>query len=406
MEGFAAQNTQDVDLYSNSTASDLQDLISSNPNRAKKKRSITGNLDPNAEVIALSPKSLLAKNKFVCEVCGKGFQRDQNLQLHKRGHNLPWKLKQRQNNEVVRRKVYICPEPSCSNHDPSRALGDLAGIKKHFSRKHGEKRWSCDKCSKKYAVLSDWKAHSKICGTKEYRCDCGTIFSRRDGLITHKAFCEVLAIENYRRMMRTSPFNQPFLPHPTALHNLDSSTSAGLIPEIPELISTATTSPNHHHINYINHSIHSSNLCGHLKPSPLPSLSFSATALQQKVTEMSSSVTRPSELHALFSSNSQEWSNGDFGHGTSVSTPLQLQSFLSCSEFVYPNEEPMGGLVMSAKREEGREEDFRVAMNYAGDQTGRNESTRDFLRLRVALHEELLNLSAVETCMGSSASFG
>lgn len=133
--------------------------------------------DPDAEVVALSPKSLMATNRFICEICNKGFQRDQNLQLHRRGHNLPWKLKQRTNKEV-KKKVYICPEKTCVHHDPSRALGDLTGIKKHYSRKHGEKKWKCEKCSKKYAVQSDWKAHSKICGTREYRCDCGTLFSR------------------------------------------------------------------------------------------------------------------------------------------------------------------------------------------------------------------------------------
>ncbi|WRX35049.1 zinc finger protein [Theobroma cacao] len=121
----------------------------------------------------------MATNRFICEICNKGFQRDQNLQLHRRGHNLPWKLKQRTNKEV-RKKVYICPEKTCVHHDRSRALGDLTGIKKHFSRKHGEKKWKCEKCSKKYAVQSDWKAHSKICGTREYRCDCGTLFSRPD----------------------------------------------------------------------------------------------------------------------------------------------------------------------------------------------------------------------------------
>jgi transposase-like protein len=134
--------------------------------------------DPDAEVIALSPKTLLATNRFVCEVCNKGFKREQNLQLHRRGHNLPWKLKQKNPLQVQRRRVYLCPEPTCVHHDPSRALGDLTGIKKHFSRKHGEKKWKCDKCSKRYAVQSDWKAHSKICGTREYRCDCGTLFSR------------------------------------------------------------------------------------------------------------------------------------------------------------------------------------------------------------------------------------
>ncbi|CAN1197980.1 Zinc finger protein GAI-ASSOCIATED FACTOR 1 [Linum perenne] len=162
---------------------------------AKKKRNLPGTPDPSAEVMALSPTTLMATNRFVCEICNKGFQRDQNLQLHRRGHNLPWKLKQRTTTEV-RKRVYICPEPTCVHHNPARALGDLTGIKKHFSRKHGEKKWKCDKCSKKYAVQSDWKAHQKTCGTREYKCDCGTIFSRRDSFITHRAFCDALAEEN------------------------------------------------------------------------------------------------------------------------------------------------------------------------------------------------------------------
>nr|GMD04484.1 protein indeterminate-domain 9-like [Ipomoea batatas]GMD06652.1 protein indeterminate-domain 9-like [Ipomoea batatas] len=87
---------------------------------------------------------------------------------------LPWK--QRNNKEVIKKKVYICPEKSCVHHDPSRALGDLTGIKKHFSRKHGDKKWKCDKCSKKYAVQSD----------------------RKDSFITHRAFCDALAEESAR----------------------------------------------------------------------------------------------------------------------------------------------------------------------------------------------------------------
>ncbi|KAL7225992.1 hypothetical protein ACSBR1_021191 [Camellia fascicularis] len=168
-----------------------------NSNPAKRKRNLPGTPDPEAEVIALSPKSLMATNRFLCEICNKGFQRDQNLQLHRRGHNLPWKLKRRTSQEI-RKKVYLCPEKSCIHHDPSRALGDLTGIKKHYSRKHGEKKWKCEKCSKKYAVQSDWKAHSKICGTREYKCDCGTIFSRKDSFITHRAFCDALAEESAR----------------------------------------------------------------------------------------------------------------------------------------------------------------------------------------------------------------
>lgn len=134
--------------------------------------------DPDAEVIALSPKTLLATNRFICEICNKGFQREQNLQLHRRGHNMPWKLRQRANDEILRKKVYVCPELSCVHHNPSRALGDLTGVKKHFCRKHGEKKWKCERCSKKYAAKCDLKVHMKSCGTREYKCDCGTVFSR------------------------------------------------------------------------------------------------------------------------------------------------------------------------------------------------------------------------------------
>ncbi|XP_061342331.1 zinc finger protein GAI-ASSOCIATED FACTOR 1-like isoform X1 [Gastrolobium bilobum] len=199
-----------VDLDNVSTASGEASVSSSGnqtvpPKSAtKKKRNLPGMPDPDAEVIALSPKTLMATNRFVCEICNKGFQRDQNLQLHRRGHNLPWKLRQRSSKEV-RKRVYVCPEPTCVHHDPSRALGDLTGIKKHFCRKHGEKKWKCDKCSKKYAVQSDWKAHSKICGTREYKCDCGTLFSRRDSFITHRAFCDALAEESARSQTQTPP---------------------------------------------------------------------------------------------------------------------------------------------------------------------------------------------------------
>ncbi|XP_061376704.1 zinc finger protein BALDIBIS-like [Gastrolobium bilobum] len=198
-----------------------------NPNSssAKRKRSLPGTPDPDAEVIALSPNSLMATNRFLCEVCNKGFQRDQNLQLHRRGHNLPWKLRQRTNQDV-KKKVYVCPEKSCVHHDPFRALGDLTGIKKHYSRKHGEKKWKCHKCSKKYAVQSDWKAHSKICGTREYKCHCGTIFSRKDSFVTHRAFCEALVEQSAR--MTSLPSVLINAQTPRNPHGL-----LGLGPEVP-----------------------------------------------------------------------------------------------------------------------------------------------------------------------------
>ncbi|KAK9146889.1 hypothetical protein Sjap_006792 [Stephania japonica] len=221
----------------NSASLDRSNSTGSNSNSSqqqltiKKKRNLPGTPDPTAEVIALSPTTLMATNRFVCEICNKGFQRDQNLQLHRRGHNLPWKLKQRTSSEV-RKRVYICPETTCVHHNPARALGDLTGIKKHFCRKHGEKKWKCDKCSKKYAVQSDWKAHSKTCGTKEYKCDCGTIFSRRDSFITHRAFCDALAEENNKA-------NQGLMPTMTD-PNLQTQVSE-LLCSIPPMSTNTTT---------------------------------------------------------------------------------------------------------------------------------------------------------------------
>lgn len=135
-------------------------------------------IDPDAEVVSLSPKTLLESDRYVCEICNQGFQRDQNLQMHRRRHKVPWKLLKRET-PVVKKRVFVCPEPSCLHHDPCHALGDLVGIKKHFRRKHSNhKQWVCDKCSKGYAVQSDYKAHLKTCGTRGHSCDCGRVFSR------------------------------------------------------------------------------------------------------------------------------------------------------------------------------------------------------------------------------------
>ncbi|KAL5197887.1 hypothetical protein ABZP36_001399 [Zizania latifolia] len=191
------------------------------PAPVKKKRNLPGTPDPDAEVIALSPGTLMATNRFVCEVCGKGFQRDQNLQLHRRGHNLPWRLRQRGPGAAPpRRRVYVCPEPTCVHHSPARALGDLTGIKKHFCRKHGEKRWACPRCGKRYAVQADLKAHAKTCGTREYRCDCGTLFTRRDSFVTHRAFCGALVEETGRVLAVPAP-PSPRPPDLEAEENVD-----------------------------------------------------------------------------------------------------------------------------------------------------------------------------------------
>ncbi|KAJ8762351.1 hypothetical protein K2173_007509 [Erythroxylum novogranatense] len=254
----------------------------------KKKRNLPGMPDPDAEVIALSPKSLLATNRFVCEICSKGFQRDQNLQLHRRGHNLPWKLKQRETKEP-RKRVYVCPEPSCVHHSPARALGDLTGIKKHFCRKHGEKKWKCERCSKKYAVQSDWKAHMKTCGTREYKCDCGTLFSRRDSFVTHRAFCEALAEESTRAQ------NVEILDRVGMNHNA-KSTAVSSPPPQPLTPSTTVVSPGV--------SVQSSELAEN--PNGLSPPTPASTCFTARATSTSSSSPTSKVFASIFASSTTE----------------------------------------------------------------------------------------------------
>ncbi|KAK8507936.1 hypothetical protein V6N13_055405 [Hibiscus sabdariffa] len=161
----------------------------------KRKRKPAGTPDPDAEVVSLSPKTLLESDRYVCEICNQGFQRDQNLQMHRRRHKVPWKLLKRESQEVKKR-VFVCPEPTCLHHDPCHALGDLVGIKKHFRRKHSnQKQWVCEKCSKGYAVQSDYKAHLKTCGTRGHSCDCGRVFSRVESFIEHQDDCTVRRVQ-------------------------------------------------------------------------------------------------------------------------------------------------------------------------------------------------------------------
>ncbi|XP_027153395.1 zinc finger protein SHOOT GRAVITROPISM 5 [Coffea eugenioides] len=173
------------------TSSDNNGVVITN----KRKRRPAGTPDPDAEVVSLSPKTLLESDKYVCEICNQGFQRDQNLQMHRRRHKVPWKLLKRETPEVKKR-VFVCPEPSCLHHDPCHALGDLVGIKKHFRRKHSNnKQWVCEKCSKGYAVQSDYKAHLKTCGTRGHSCDCGRVFSRVESFIEHQDTCTVRPVQ-------------------------------------------------------------------------------------------------------------------------------------------------------------------------------------------------------------------
>ncbi|MBA0806515.1 hypothetical protein Gohar_005966 [Gossypium harknessii] len=205
-------------------------------NNNKRKRRPAGTPDPDAEVVSLSPKTLLESDRYVCEICNQGFQRDQNLQMHRRRHKVPWKLLKRET-PAVKKRVFVCPDPSCLHHQPCHALGDLVGIKKHFRRKHSNhKQWVCEKCSKGYAVQSDYKAHLKTCGTRGHSCDCGRVFSRVESFIEHQDAC---------RMGQSQKVQQPPSLSPTA--STPSTPSSDTMFFSPTKDNPTTTNGGDHH---------------------------------------------------------------------------------------------------------------------------------------------------------------
>ncbi|WVZ56151.1 hypothetical protein U9M48_006722 [Paspalum notatum var. saurae] len=245
-------------------------LTDQQPSPAKRKRRPPGTPDPDAEVVALSPRTLLESDRYVCEICGQGFQREQNLQMHRRRHKVPWRLVKRApppggedgggaNNAsstttagggggAPRKRVFVCPEPSCLHHDPAHALGDLVGIKKHFRRKHGGRRqWVCARCAKGYAVQSDYKAHLKTCGTRGHSCDCGRVFSRVESFIEHQDACNSGRMRGEAAAAvpvppSTLPAIRPAVPRhppPPELQLLPASTTASAA----RLATTVTTTP-------------------------------------------------------------------------------------------------------------------------------------------------------------------
>ncbi|KAJ8554102.1 hypothetical protein K7X08_024780 [Anisodus acutangulus] len=233
-------------MLSNNNPSSSSDPFNSSENAnnaSRRKRRPAGTPDPDAKVVSLSPKTLLESDRYVCEICNQGFQRDQNLQMHRRRHKVPWKLLKRET-PIVRKRVFVCPEPTCLHHDPCHALGDLVGIKKHFRRKHSNnKQWVCEKCSKGYAVQSDYKAHLKTCGTRGHSCDCGRVFSRVESFIEHQDACSIGRLRSESQSLHPPCLSRTASsPSPSSETNL--STAPWSCTLLKNLSSTATHANN------------------------------------------------------------------------------------------------------------------------------------------------------------------
>ncbi|XP_022020150.1 protein indeterminate-domain 11-like [Helianthus annuus] len=259
---------------------------------------------PKEEVaISVSPNTLLDPNRYVCEVCYRGFARRQNLTLHRRAHNLPFTLKTRTSNEPSPRKVYLCPEPTCVHHNRSHALGDFGGVRKHYLRKHcTTKNFKCDTCGKAYSVEADLRAHSKVCAKKKYACRCGSCFARRCDAPEHVGTAkyqqtlnvEDSAVKSTRNDNSSSSLIGSVMSHPTTLLLGDNSvrfnSNENNYNLIGPQISSIQNQPNPYH-SIASHQYQLSQIGeDHRMTNPYDGLNFSMSHPYQHESQMKSDV--------------------------------------------------------------------------------------------------------------------
>ncbi|XP_062222992.1 protein SENSITIVE TO PROTON RHIZOTOXICITY 1-like [Phragmites australis] len=158
--------------------------------------------DGDYEVVELDAAELLAEHVHFCEICGKGFRRDANLRMHMRAHGDRFKTldalsRPGQAKPPVGRDVrFSCPFAGCNRnraHRRFRPLKSAVCARNHFRRSHCPKLYSCERCGgkKRFAVLADLRSHLRHCGEEaQWRCSCGTTFSRKDKLFGHLALFE------------------------------------------------------------------------------------------------------------------------------------------------------------------------------------------------------------------------
>lgn len=160
--------------------------------------------DGGYEVVELDAAELLAEHVHFCEICGKGFRRDANLRMHMRAHGDRFKTLDAlsrpghgQPKPPAGRDVrFSCPFAGCNRnqaHRRFRPLKSAVCARNHFRRSHCPKLYACERCGgkKRFAVLADLRSHLRHCGEEaQWRCSCGTTFSRKDKLFGHLALFE------------------------------------------------------------------------------------------------------------------------------------------------------------------------------------------------------------------------
>lgn len=158
--------------------------------------------DGGYDVVELDAEELLAEHVHFCDICGKGFRRDANLRMHMRAHgdrfktldalSRPGQAKPAAGGDVR----FSCPFAGCNRnraHRRFRPLKSAVCTRNHFRRSHCPKLYACERCGgkKRFAVLTDLRSHLRHCGEEaQWRCSCGTTFSRKDKLFGHLALFE------------------------------------------------------------------------------------------------------------------------------------------------------------------------------------------------------------------------